>query len=43
MNFQKGFEKKLINQIFNEYFNYQSPSFLMKDLYKDNKYKMASL
>ena len=33
-------KKKIINeQIFNEFFNYHYPSFLVKDLYEDNENK----
>ena len=32
-------KKKINEQIFNEFFNYQYPSFLVKNLYGDNQNK----
>ena len=31
--------KNIFEQMFREYFNYQFPSFLVKDLYEDNQNK----
>ena len=35
----KNEEKKINEEIFNEFFNYHYPSFLIKDLYEDNQNK----
>ena len=39
LNEIKNEEKNINEQIFREYFNYQSPPFLVKDLYEDNQKK----
>ena len=36
-------EKNINEQIFNEFFNYQYPSFSVKDLYEDNQNKNAKI
>ena len=35
LNKIKNDERNINKQIFNEFFNYQNPSFLVKDLYED--------
>ena len=39
LNEIKNEGKNIIEQIFNEFFNYHYPSFLVKDLYEDNQNK----
>ena len=39
LNEIKNEEKNINEQIFREYFNYQSPSLLVKDSYEDNRNK----
>ena len=39
LNEIKNEENNINEQIFKEYFTYNSPSFLVKDLYEDNKIK----
>ena len=39
LNVIKNEEKNINDQIFREYFNYESPSFLVRDLYEHNQNK----
>ena len=41
LNENKNEDKNINEQIFNEFFNYHYPSFLVRDLYKDNQNKIV--